>query len=308
MKDILKNKINKLAQIYFRRRPQPGEGIFLLGHDRAGTTWVGNTLSLPKNIIYLHEPINETASRIGDWNAYNQCLHRGDSNKRYAEIFDNATRGIGVRELRLRELIVQFQGRARVVIKETGGMLCGEWFEERYGGQIVLLIRHPAPTIMSNIRMGEANAGNWLQQLSLQDKIMDSLTNRQKEWVRNGKNEPVWRQFALVYCLRYGEALRQLKRNPCWIYCRYEDICARPESQFRELFNKLRLEFTEQTRQIIREKTTNDDSSNFFGTERNSQRQLKKWKKRISQEQESELRAIMEVFEFPEYGDTNDWV
>lgn len=308
MKDTIKKKINKLACIYFRKRSVPKNGIFLLGHDRAGTTWVGNTLSLPEDVLYLHEPINETASAIGNWEAYNHCLRSDDRDEKYEFIFDHAARGIAVRELTRKELMARLPGRARIVIKETGGMLCGEWFEQRYGGQIILLIRHPAPTILSNMRMGEANAGNWLRQLSSQERIMDPLSERQTELVRGGREASVWRQFALVYCLRYGEALRQLEENPQWIYRRYEDICANPEEEFRELYEKLGLVVTDEIRKTIKEKTTTDESRNFFGTKRDTHRQLNKWQKRIGQEQVNELRGILDAFHFPEYGDTKEWL
>jgi hypothetical protein len=279
--------------------------IFLLGHDRSGSSWIGSILGLAEKTIYLHEPINETTSKIGNWALYHSYLDAGQCSQPHEKIYDVATRGIGVRNLTISECVSLLTCKQTVVIKETGGMLLGNWLHSKYKGKIIALFRHPAPVILSNIKMSSDNADMWLKRLIDQDEIA------QIPDIRKGLSKinptSVVEKFAAVYCIRYKILLQQLAQNPDWIQIFYEDFCLNPEKEFEKLFQKAGLKFSEKIRRRILETTTRDESGNFFGKFRISKNQTFAWRENVSQHMEKEIRAITDAFEMPIYAKNQCW-
>lgn len=64
---ILRIAMNLLAWPLLRIRPVVTRPILVVGHDRSGTTWLGRTLGCAPAALYIHEPLNPTASRLGHW-------------------------------------------------------------------------------------------------------------------------------------------------------------------------------------------------------------------------------------------------
>ena len=93
MKAFAKKTINRLATPIFRSRKVKGKDLFfLLG-------WIGRTLGLSKDVCYLHEPMNEHTSKIGNWDLYNQYLPSEADSLAHRKVYDLAVRGLGVRDL-----------------------------------------------------------------------------------------------------------------------------------------------------------------------------------------------------------------
>jgi hypothetical protein len=301
--NILLNRI--VFSIVFKKNKISNNLIFLLGHDRSGSSWIGSMLGLAKNTIYLHEPINETASNIGNWALYHSYLDAGECSEPHEKIYDVATRGIGVRNLRISECVSLLTCKPTVVIKETGGMLLGNWLQNRYGGKIIALFRHPAPLILSNIKMSSDNADMWLKRLMEQDEI--ASMPEIKKGLSKINTKSVIEKFAAVYCIRYTILLRQLEQNPDWIQIFYEDFCLNPEQEFEKLFQKVGLKFSEKIRRRILDTTTRDESGKFFGKFRISKNQVFDWRENVSHHMEKEIRTVMDVFEMPIYANDQYW-
>lgn len=306
MKNTLKSIINKTTSfVISKQKSKSNDLIFLLGHDRSGSSWIGSMLGLAKNTIYLHEPINETASKIGNWSLYHSYLQAGQNSQPHEKIYDMATRGIGVRNLRLLECKQVLCSSPKIIIKETGGMLLGEWFKYKYGGKIIALFRHPAPLIFSNIKMSSANAGMWLKRLLQNDEIV-SRPEISKGIIKITPKSVV-EQFAVVYCIRYKILIEQLVKNPEWIQIFYEDFCLEPEVEFKKLFNKVGLKYSQNVKNRILETTIRDESNKAFGKYRISKNQVFTWRGNVSKEMEREIRTITDAFEMPIYNDDKSW-
>lgn len=282
-----------------------GDNIFLLGHDRSGTTWIASTLGLAANAIYLHEPMNERSSRAGNWQLYNTYLDRTEESPLHARVYDSAARGFGVRRLSLNEWKIRMFSRPSIIIKETGGMLLGEWFEGRYGGRILALIRHPAPVILSNIAMDADNAGRWFETLKRQ-KPVTTIPGLAGKLASIDARDPV-QTFAAVYCVRYTILLDQLERHPHWRLLRYEDFAADPVAEFRRLFASVGFAFTPQVEREINRRCNSDGPDTFFGTERNSRAMLTRWRAKVDRDMERRIRTVLEEFSFPLYNAAADW-
>ncbi|MEM7011041.1 MAG: hypothetical protein AAF585_06105 [Verrucomicrobiota bacterium] len=293
MNSILKTVADSVVDSICQRTSAVDKPRFLLGHDRSGSTWVGSTLGMAKDAIYVHEPVNETASKIGNWTLYNSHLNPAESSAAHAKIYDRAAKGLGVRELSQKELRLRLTSKPTIIIKETGGMLLGEWFQERYKAKIAILFRHPAGVILSNIAMDPKNAQRWFARLISQRSIIEMPI------VASGLNkiagdEDPFSQFAAVYCIRYSVVLDQLKRNPHWLRARYEDLCHDPVTEFRQLYSGLELDWSSEIeRKIIGGASSADRAA--------------RWRDRIERNDERRIRSVLESFSFPIYNDAADW-
>jgi hypothetical protein len=306
VKNQVKAIANRMARGFLRRRPIRGHPkVFLLGHDRSGSTWIGSILGEAERSIYLHEPMNRKTSRMGDWDLYNCHLKAGEPETRLEHIYDAAARGYGPRLLSLKELRWQALSRPTVIIKETGGMLLGEWFQHRYGGRVAILFRHPAPLILSNLRMGEANGRKWFQQLEAQPKIKE--IPEIMEGLRDFESSDPVELFAAGYCIRYLVTLRQMEKNPEWLRFHHEDFCMEPEATFRDAFQRLGLTFGENARAALGASSRSDGSTGFFGLRRDSREVVHKWHKKCSAKMEKTIRRQLERFSFPYYQRDEDW-
>ena len=305
-KDQSKAIANRLAVPALRRR-SPGEypNVFLLGHDRSGSTWIGSILGMADRSIYLHEPMNRKTSRMGDWSLYNTYLAAGETSPRHEAIYDAAARGYGPRFLSLEELRWQFRSRPRVIIKETGGMLLGEWFQHRYGGRVAVLFRHPAPLILSNLRMDDENARKWFRQLTAQPSLR--VIPEIEQGLRNFSGSDPVELFAAGYCIRYLVTIRQMERNPAWLRFHHEDFCTDPEGAFRNAFEGLGLPYGERARGALAASARPDDSQGFFGLRRDPREVMRKWRDKCDERMERQIRRALERFSFPFYQEALDW-
>jgi hypothetical protein len=306
MKKTAKKILNRwLRKFVSKMRTFPTRSVFLLGHDRSGSSWIGSMLGQAANTIYLHEPINEEASNIGNWHLYNSYLKADESSDTHRRIFDLATRGIGVRDLSLQECGSLLIGQPTVIIKETGGMLLGEWLQHNYRAAIVALFRHPVPVILSNVRMSQRNGGKWLSQLLRQEKI--AYMRGIQKGVELVKPSTVLEEFASVYAIRYKILFDQVRNNPEWIFALYEDFCTDPMTEFEQLFKKLGLKMTNKTQKKIWQASSVDGSSEFFGIERLSKNQPFAWKKSVTKDMVNTLRSTLAAFDFPLYKEEKWW-
>lgn len=257
------------------------------------------------NTLYVYEPINEDASFVGDFNLYNTCLAPGERSQKHEDIFDLASSGFGVNTVPFNKIARKLFSNPTVIIKEVGGMLLGEWFQQRYGGQVVLLTRHPAPVVLSNMKMGLANADKWLAAMRADPDLYADFLSRY-DFESLGEDDVVTK-FAIVYCVRYLMAFSQCHENSDWVQVNYEDFCLNPELEFEKLFTALKLDFSESIRQHIKETSEVDKSEFFFGTSRKSRRMLYKWHQECSAEDERKIREVLRAFDFPMYANDRDW-
>ncbi len=71
---------------------------------------------------------------------------------------------------------------------------------------------------------------------------------------------------------------------------RFEDLCADPVPVLKATYERLGLVWSEDVaRQLT--KMTSTESSDFYGTLRNSRAQIDKWKKSLSSEEAEAIRA-----------------
>jgi hypothetical protein len=136
--------------------------VLVTGSHRSGTTWVGRMLALPESVCYVDEPFN--VDRRSRWfrtpfDLWFTYVTRENEGSYYRTI----ERVVGLRydwryglqncrslaDLRrvardsARLLQRRWSGQVPL-IKDPIAVLSSEWLHERFGVQVVVMIRHPA--------------------------------------------------------------------------------------------------------------------------------------------------------------------
>jgi hypothetical protein len=265
-------------------------------------------------------------TRLG-FGAY-PVLEAGDAAPQYAALWDLAFQGR--RALRLRRgwgrraaravfrlprpvrdplLAVSARGlgavaprRPRVVVSSVMAHFSAEWIYARFGPQIVVLQRDPM-----NI------ASSWLR------LDVDAYDVHTRPAIVEGHLRPLGieappqgaSKVALVgwwigaLATQLGSLL---ERHPDWILATHEDLCVAAEAQFGDLYRRLDLTWTPETDIYLREGGyieplfrggENTFTASAGGTDaatRVRDEQVNAWRMRLTPDQQSELRAVLDTF------------
>jgi hypothetical protein len=135
---------------YWQVGARPG---LIVGHGRSGTTWVGNVAAKARRVLYYFEPAAPNISGTGGLETWFRYISPGDPDPEFEAIFDPVFRGLPPTGRRWRRapfhrLIPGY----RLVVKEVAALLSTAWLTERYRPNVTVLLRHPCPTILSELR------------------------------------------------------------------------------------------------------------------------------------------------------------
>ena len=244
-----------------------GRPILVTGAHRSGTTWVGKMLALAPDVAYVHEPFNP-GTQPGISSApfdHNFTVVTAENEARYLPglkrtlALDYAL-GAEFRHMRTpRDLArsvrdswsfeLSRRARKRPLVKDPIALLSAEWLAERFGMDVVVLVRHPAGFAASLNRLG------WKHSFAAfvdGDRVPEILWPYEDE-IRAQAKEPgdVLEQAALLWRILYGTAAGYRERHPDWIFLRHEDAGADPTGTFDRLYERLGLELTPAARERI---------------------------------------------------------
>jgi hypothetical protein len=262
-------------------RPTAGPPVLVLSLPRSGSSWVGETLGFAPDALYLREPISQgdpLFARLGT------VFTPGDHPEALARqrvLADRAFAGIPA----FGPEIVRFPERwgwrdrpgRRVVVKEVNP-LAGAWYAARYRPRIVFLVRHPVAVALSWSRKG------WIDE-------------RPESWAAQARLQ--------------AESLRRatagLADHPALRVVAYEDLCADPEGEFRELFAFAELSWTDATAAYVEGHTRRREAGDVFGTSRPSRLMPAAWRGRVGDHLVAAVRRGFESVPLPWYREDSDW-
>jgi Sulfotransferase family len=252
-----------------------GPPILVTGAHRSGTTWVGKMLALAPGIGYVHEPFSprtpvgmspagfdryftvvtaENEDRYGPglertlcfrygWGPQLRDLHRPRDALR--AVRDAAA--VGRQRLR----------NARPLVKDPIALLSAEWLAERFGMEVVVLVRHPAAFAASLKRLGWKHSfGTFLVDGRAPEVLLPYEEEIREQAERPGDS---LEQAALLWRLLYNAVDGFRERHPDWIFLRHEDASADSISTFERLYATLGLEFSDDARSGIERSSASDN-------------------------------------------------
>jgi Sulfotransferase family len=244
-----------------------GRPILVTGAHRSGTTWVGKMLALAPGVAYVHEPFNpgtQAGISSAPFDHYFTVV-TAENEARYTPglrrtlALDYAL-GAEFRHMRTpRDLMrsvrdswsfeLSRRARKRPLVKDPIALLSAEWLAERFGMDVVVLVRHPAGFAASLDRLGwEHSFATFLDG----DGVPEILRPYEDE-IRTQAKEPgdVLEQAAVLWRILYGTAAGYRERHPDWIFVRHEDASTDPAGTFERLYEQLGLELTATARDRI---------------------------------------------------------
>jgi hypothetical protein len=259
-------------------RPRPaGRGpIVVTGMARSGTSWVGKMLEASRELTYINEPLNPRhppgrspgVLRASVTHGY-QYITRDNEDGWLAAFRDT----LGLRYHALAELrrnrspydlarMAKYQAsflagrrRRRPLLDDPFALLASEWLAERFGCQVLVVIRDPAAMVHSFKRLGwTPDPGVLLGQSALMRDWLEPFRG-ELESVAGDADDLVGR-VATLWRLLHLVVANYERRCPTVRVVRYEDLAADPVTAFAGLYADLGLGFDGQARQAVERSTT----------------------------------------------------
>jgi hypothetical protein len=130
--------------------------------------------------------------------------------------------------------------QARPLVKDPIALLSSEWLAERFGMQVVVMIRHPAAFAGSLKRLKwRFDFENWRDQPLL---VRDLIGPYEEAISRYAAREhDIVDQAILMWNVLHHTIKAFRERHPEWIFVRHEDLSEEPLRGFRDLFDRLDL-------------------------------------------------------------------
>jgi Sulfotransferase family len=312
--------------------------VLLAGIPRCGSTWVANVLakaSATKAVYEPDGPISDllgamVATRLGPF----PVLQPGESSGWYRLVWDLAFAGgwpwarVEVARSAGRSLLkvppsvrdgivaVLAAGTARiqprrehVVVKSVNSAFSLEWVAERYQPRVAVLRRNPLNVVSSWLVLDMADRWPVSDDPWVRRHYLDPLGLTPPAAGSSVVSRIAWDVGVLTLALK-----RTTERHPDWLQVSYDELSADPLPACQALFDQLGLRWTEDAAEFLREA----DDPNFVvvgghpkthpnaitATEATSRRsqQGSQYKRRLSDDQISEARGVLEKFDLGAWG------
>lgn len=298
----LRWQIKRLSNIHIQG---PLPNIFLFATARSGSTWLKEIIATQPGIKFIDEPLNmgrfqSTSGPLPpSWEFLLPHPGREEVLERYFE--DLIHNRIGVAGPSPFNRFHRVLSR-RLIFKIQRCMDLMNWFEERFGGRIVYLVRHPIPVSLSH----RCNRGA----LFLANDLFCArhLTEEQRVFGRKVlKQGSPLEQKVLGWCLQNLSPLKFLDRSR-WLCLHYEDLVLEPEATLRHVARELELPRLDrmlkqvgrpadcplpdaETRRFLARTSIKDDRSYL----------VRKWREKITEQDEARTFEIMDRFGIDTY-------
>lgn len=130
--------------------------------------------------------------------------------------------------------------RMRPLLKDPIALMSAEWLAERFGAEVVVMIRHPAAFASSIKRLNwRFDFENWRDQPLLQRDLIDAYEREIREFAE--REHDLVDQAILMWNVLHHVIRAYRERHPEWVFLRHEDLSEEPLKGFRELFDRLDL-------------------------------------------------------------------
>jgi len=284
--------------------------ILVTGSLRSGTTWAGKMISVASEVGYIHEPFNlEIFMGVNPrsfefWFTYLDDADSETYGETFREILDfrypfahNASQ---VRTPRNVAKLLRDQGISayhrirndRPLVKDPIAFFSSDWLAGQFDMQVLVLIRHPAAFCSSlKILNWEIPFNHLLRQLLLMEKYLYPYEKEMVEFERNEKD--IIDQGILLWNCIHFTVKKYQEKNADWIFIRHEDLSLDPCDQFRLLYDKLNLKFTQKAKNAIEESSgSHNPVEQIPGKQlkRDSRKNVTNWKNRLSREEVERIR------------------
>ena len=277
--------------------------IFIVGHGRSGTTWVGRTLAVADRAIYYYEPCSPVITGHGGLDTWFRYLRIGERDALFVHAFDSVFGGLPFGYGWHWGFHNRLWPNYQIIVKDVASLMSLEWVAERYDPAMMIILRHPCATILSEIDK-ETPVEYSREILLKQPNLFEDHLEPYRGHIENA-HTPL-EILATVWAARYRVVANALVKHPEWPVLYYEDVCSDPLPEFMRIFDYFDLSWTVRVEEHIKKTSTTEVPGRYSGV-RVSAKQLDKWKAKMTQEQVDTVRRCVEVFDLPFYQEAEHW-
>ncbi len=292
--------------------------ILITGTLRSGATFIGHILRKARSTVYVREPFNPGNGIVGvDCNL--PYIRSENSNDKYIRLIDDlfnfkasykknyskdgnlkkiAKFFLGTRA----NMVYKFGGifnknTSRLLIKDCHAAFLSEYMSQK-DCQVIVTVRHPGAVMASFKQLG------WL--FSFNSTLLDrqAFFRRyftEKEYMKliQYKQRSFAVQVGLMWISIYKVLTSYSRRQPSFLTIKHENVCLKPDENFKKIFKWCNLEYTNSIRKEILKKTKSANPINarnnaIHDLTRNSQKLVNHWKDSVTLKEKNILRKIAE--------------
>ncbi len=267
----------------------PEKTVILAGCGRSGTTWVGDVMNYRNTFRVMFEPFYPAKVpdlAVGGWRAH-QYLRPGGT----GACADLAERFITGRVHN--DWIDQFNRRPvahRRLIKDIRANFILGWIHERYPTlKIIYLLRHPIPTVLSQLKMG------WTPSFDLfhdQPELMADFLEPYKGELTDSSD--AFGVRLIMWCLMNLVPLRQHAGGGMKVLF-YEGLCRRHEEVLPSLLAHIEVRHTDW---VLAKLQLPSPLTKNFSAILNGEDPVDNWRKQVTSEQMKAAMKILARFGF----------
>ena len=287
--------------------------IVVTGSHRSGTTWVGRMLCVSGEAGYIHEPLNPVrrpgwvVPPVPYWYVYitdaNESLYAKRLERAMGFRYPAARNLLRLRRPEQAGMFFSDITRSvrprlsatRPLLKDPFALFSTEWFERRYGADIVITVRSPVAFVGSIKRL------DWhfrFRTLLGQGSLMKDFLGPFEDDMRRCRDEDVdvvEQGIVLWNALHHGISVLR-DRHPSWSIVRHEDLASDPSEGFEALYRASGLRWDATVEDRIRRFSTADTRKELpmwrhGSVKRNSREATETWKSRLTEEEIGRVRS-----------------
>lgn len=290
----IKNFIrDALTKSYIDLNKSPNAAIILSGTPRSGTTWIGEVINYNYDYRYIFEAFHPAQVPLWQQGELPAYLSMNSENPYFDSVINNVLSG----EIRYkwidRNKRKGFYVYNKRLFKEVYANLLLKGIKARFPEiPIILLLRHPCPTVISQINIInedpilDAIERCFNNQALIDEHIAFVMPEFQKA-------KTTFEKCVFYWCVQYYVPLKQFKEGEIHLAF-YENFCQNPDAEIRKLFNFLERPYTD----IIFNKMK-IPSRTCWGADHainTGNSLIESWRTKISDQQMEQTQHILSLF------------
>jgi len=277
--------------------------ILVTGSHRSGSTWVGHIIANAPKVKLVYEPFNlNTAGQrqlpFRYWNEYvsYNTKHSHQEVKRKIKGLYGFKRSqlnypydtLSLENLRLYFYRIWASLTYRPLLKDPIAIFSAPWIYEEFKSDVVVIIRHPAAFVASlKVAHWPFDFSHFLEQKELLNDYLGDYREEIKSFSESPRS--IVEQGCLLWNIMYSTVAKfQTTYANQWYFVTHEQLSLEPKLEFTALLDYLGLTYTKRVQEKIR---TTTNSKEVDEHHRNSQENIKTWKKRLSSEEIRYIKA-----------------
>jgi hypothetical protein len=140
--------------------------------------------------------------------------------------------------------------QARPIVKDPIAVFSASWLAERFGMDVVVMIRQPAAFVASFKRLGWRH--DFARLLADKRLMEDHMQEYEADIRRHAHHRAgIVDEAILLWRMIYGTVDRYRAEHQDWRFVRHEDLSENPVTQFKGIYAFLGLPFTSSARTAI---------------------------------------------------------